>query len=150
MAYKEIDEEEEEEDPNIESNNLMDTKSKNQTNLEGKQLQVYWYLITNGPKGIREIQKELKFSSPSTASYQIKKLIEIGIVSKQEESDKYYVKEEIKTGLMGFYIRFGLKMIPRFTIYLALHLVSLVGCIILFLLLGEEYLLHPASLLLIF
>lgn len=113
--------------------------------LEGKALQVYWYLLTNGTKGIREIQKDLNFSSPSTASYQIKKLIETGIVSKDEGSDKYFVKQEVKSGILGFYIRFGYKMIPRFTIYLMFHFIGIIVFLGFFLLFGVEFLFHPIT-----
>jgi hypothetical protein len=37
----------------------------------GKSLQIYWYLLTHGPKGIREIQKALNIPSPSSVSFQI-------------------------------------------------------------------------------
>ncbi|UCG04228.1 MAG: hypothetical protein JSW11_09630 [Candidatus Heimdallarchaeota archaeon] len=42
--------------------------------LEGKALQVYWFLLTHpqGIAGIKEIQKELGFASLGTASYQIR------------------------------------------------------------------------------
>jgi len=86
--------------------------------LKGKPLQVYWYLITHGAAGVREIQKSLNFSSPGIVSYQLNKLTELGIISKHEESEKYYIKEEVKSGILGFYIRFGYRMIPRFSIYL--------------------------------
>ena len=110
MVYKKITDSIDDTDLKI----ISDKSSKYGETLEGKALQVYWYLLTNGTKGIREVQKDLNFSSPSTASYQIKKLIEAGIVSKDEQNDKYFVKEEVKTGILGFYVRFGYKMIPRF------------------------------------
>ena len=52
-------------------------ESKHEKLLEGKALQIYWYLLTHpqGLAGIREIQKELGFSSPGTVTYQINKLL---------------------------------------------------------------------------
>ncbi|MHA2244791.1 MAG: winged helix-turn-helix domain-containing protein [Candidatus Hodarchaeales archaeon] len=86
--------------------------------LQGKTLQVYWYLLSKGELGIRELQKFLAVSSPGTISYQIKKLVDAGLVSKNENTDKYFIKEEIRSGILGFYIRFGYKLIPRFSIYI--------------------------------
>ncbi|MHA2340013.1 MAG: hypothetical protein ACXACX_22160 [Candidatus Hodarchaeales archaeon] len=128
--------------------NTIDLKGnilKSSESLEGKTLKVYWYLLTNGTRGIRDIQKDLDFSSPSTAQYQVKKLIEAGIVSKDGENDKYFVKQEVKTGILGFYIRFGYKMIPRFTIYLILHFLGLLTFIGLFLIIGVDFLFQPIT-----
>lgn len=108
----------------------------------GKSLQIYWYLLTHGPKGIREIQKALKIPSPSSVSFQINKLVEKGILSKTEE-DKYFIKEEIKSGILGFYMRIGYRMIPRFTIYLCIYLVGLLGFLLAALAEGDQFVLNP-------
>ncbi|MFX0087511.1 MAG: hypothetical protein ACFFAU_17810, partial [Candidatus Hodarchaeota archaeon] len=88
--------------------------------LQGTTLNIYWFLLTHteGFAGIREIQKALKLSSPGLVSYHINNLISVGIVAKNEETDKYYVKEEIKSGILGYYFRLGHRVVPRFTIYL--------------------------------
>ena len=44
----------------------------------------------------REISKALKIVSRGTASYQIKKLMKAGIISKNEEDGNYYIKGDIK------------------------------------------------------
>ena len=120
--------------------------------LEGKALQIYWYLLTHpqGLAGIREIQTALEFASSGTVSYQIKKLIELGIVSKNEQSDKYYIKEEIKSGIFSFYIKIGYRMIPRFSLYLTLFVLGL--CIYFFFVLtrGDTYISDPSSWVLLF
>jgi predicted DNA-binding transcriptional regulator len=85
--------------------------------LHGKSLQVYWYLVTNGEKGIREIQKDLNISSSGTVAYQINKLVKAGIVGKNEVNDKYFIQNEVKTGNLGYYVRIGTLMIPRFLFY---------------------------------
>ncbi|MFX0206847.1 MAG: helix-turn-helix domain-containing protein [Candidatus Hodarchaeota archaeon] len=87
--------------------------------LKGKTLQIYWYLLTHGSSGIREIQKELKIPSPSTVSYHINKLVDAGLVIQSESTGKYLVKSEVKNGIMGLYIKIGRRMIPRMLLYLS-------------------------------
>jgi hypothetical protein len=87
--------------------------------LSGKTLQIYWYLLTHGNAGIREIQKELKIPSPSTVSYHINKLVQVNLVIKSEKTGKYIVKSEVKNGIMGLYIKIGRRMIPRMLFYLS-------------------------------
>lgn len=61
----------------------MNKKSKNhiEAKLKGKTLLVYWYLLKHGssPLGVRHIQRELGFSSPSIASHHLEKTYRIGI-----------------------------------------------------------------------
>ena len=113
--------------------------------MREKTLQVYWYLLTHGTKGIREIQKDLNISSPSSVSYQINKLIKAGVVSKNEENEKYFINEEIKTGFLGFYIRLGYRMIPRFTIYLAIYLLGLITFLLVLFIKGDQFILEPIN-----
>jgi predicted transcriptional regulator len=42
-----------------------------------------------------EISQTLKIVSRGTASFQIKKLVKAGIISKNEEDGKYYIKEVV-------------------------------------------------------
>jgi hypothetical protein len=116
--------------------------------LKGKPLQVYWYLLTHGAAGVREIQKSLNFSSPGIVSYQLNKLSELGIISKHEESDEYYIKEEVKSGILGFYVRFGYRMIPRFSIYLSLFICGFLAFFVLSFIMGDTFITHPGSILL--
>lgn len=51
--------------------------------LQGRTLQVYLYLLKKKePSGIREIQRDLGLSSPSVAEYQVGKLVDLGLASK--------------------------------------------------------------------
>ena len=72
--------------------------------LQGKTLQVYWYLLENNEAGIREIQKGLNFSSPGLVAYQINKLIKAGIIAKDEITDKYFINQKVQPGILSFYI----------------------------------------------
>ncbi|MFX1511473.1 MAG: hypothetical protein ACFFCQ_02700 [Promethearchaeota archaeon] len=87
--------------------------------LQGKTLQIYWYLLTNKEAGIRRIQKDLLISSPSTVSYHVNKLTSVGLVSQSLKTGKYYVLEEVQDGILGLYVKIGRRMIPRFIMYLS-------------------------------
>ena len=76
-------------------------------------MRVYWYFLTNGPKGIRETQKDLHLSSPSTASYQLKKLVDLNLLRKIDDTDKYTINNKINTGILGLFVLIGHYMIPK-------------------------------------
>ena len=95
-----------------------------ETLLQGKTLQVYWYILEKGMAGIREIQKELEFSSAGIVSYQIQKLMVAGLVAKDEESEKYIVLEKVTPGIMKFFIQINNILVPRFSVYLIIFLVG--------------------------
>ncbi|MFX1502194.1 MAG: winged helix-turn-helix domain-containing protein, partial [Promethearchaeota archaeon] len=117
--------------------------------LQGKTLQVYWYILTHNRAGVREIQKSLKISSPGTVSYQIDKLLRAGIVSKNDKDGKYYVNEESKKGILGFYTRIGFLMIPRFSLYLIINVLGFIGYIIFASIYGDPFITNPGSILLL-
>ena len=62
--------------------------------LKGKTMQIYWYLLSHGQSGIREIQKNLNIPSSSTVSYHMTKLVNAGLVVQNIKTDKYFIKEE--------------------------------------------------------
>ncbi|MHA2287277.1 MAG: hypothetical protein ACXABG_00695 [Promethearchaeota archaeon] len=115
--------------------------------LQGKTLQVYWYILTHRRAGVREMQKSLKFASPGTVAYQITKLVGAGIISKNEKNEKYYVNEEVKIGVLGFYTRIGFFMIPRFSLYIIINILGLTGYLILAIVYGDPFIVNPVSLL---
>jgi predicted DNA-binding transcriptional regulator len=54
--------------------------------LKGKTLKVYMYMVKKKePVGIREVQRDLGFSSPSVANYHIDKLVGLALA----DQDKY-------------------------------------------------------------
>ena len=134
-------------DPEVKVNDLKNNKKKV---LQGKTLQVYWYILTHNRAGVREIQKALKFVSPGTASYQINKLLKAGIISKNEEDGKYYVKEGVKKGVLGFYFRLGSIMVPRYSLYLVVNILGVLGYVFLAWIYGDMFITNPASLLFLF
>jgi len=134
-------------DPEVEVNDLKDDKKKV---LQGKTLQVYWYILTHHSAGVREIQKALNMVSSGTVAYQLDKLVKAGIISKNDEDGKYYVKEGIKNGVLGFYFRLGHFMIPRYSLYLAVTILVVIGYIFLARKYGDELITNPMSLLFLF
>jgi len=73
--------------------------------LTGNTLLVYWYLLKKGQgsSGVREVQRALSFSSPSSACYQLEKLRELGLVSKDRSGD-YQVSRVLKAGVISAFI----------------------------------------------
>ncbi len=117
--------------------------------LQGKTLQIYWYIFTHDHAGVREIQKALNLSSPGTVSYQITKLLEAGVISKNSEEGKYSLNEEIKTGVLKFFIRIGNRVIPRISLYLIIYVLGFIVYFILAVISGNEFITDPISLFLL-
>ena len=88
--------------------------------------------------------------SSGTVAYQLDKLMKAGIISKNDEDGKYYVKEGIKNGVLGFYFRLGHFMIPRYSLYLAVTILVVIGYIFLARIYGDELITNPMSLLFLF
>ncbi|MFX1587929.1 MAG: hypothetical protein ACFFC1_07225 [Promethearchaeota archaeon] len=133
--------------PDIE---ILSHKPTQEILLEGKTLQIYWYIFTHTKAGIREIQKALNISSSGTVSYQISKLQDAGILSKDEVEGKYYIKEEVRRGILKFYIRIGNLVIPRISLYLIIYVLGFILYLILVVISHDEFLADPMSLLLLF
>jgi len=85
--------------------------------LRGKTLQVYLLLLRKGkPLGVREVQRELKFSSPSIAHHHLEKLKDMKIVVK-DETGRYSVSEKVDVGILKMFIVIGGRILPRFFFY---------------------------------
>jgi len=89
-----------------------------ESQLKGKTLLVYWFMLRSpdSPVGVREIQRKLGFSSPSIAAHHLDKLLSLGLVEKSLRGE-YYLKKEVKVGILKFFMRFGRFMIPRYLFY---------------------------------
>lgn len=133
--------------PDIE---IISHKPTQEVLLEGKTLQIYWYIFTHSKAGIREIQKALNISSSGTVSYQISKLQDAGILSKDETEGKYYIKEEVRRGILKFYLRIGNRVIPRISLYLIIYILGFILYLIFAFISGDEFITDPMSILLLF
>ncbi|MCL7383569.1 MAG: hypothetical protein LZ172_03795 [Thaumarchaeota archaeon] len=85
--------------------------------LRGRTLQVYLLLLRKGkPLGVREVQRELGFSSPSIAHHHLEKLKDMKIVVK-DEFGRYSVSEKVDVGVLKMFIIVGGRFLPRFLFY---------------------------------
>jgi len=89
-----------------------------ESQLKGKTLLVYWFMLKaqETPVGVREIQRELGFSSPSVAAHHLDKLQSLGLVEKTLRGE-YFLTREVKVGVLRFFTRLGRFMIPRYLFY---------------------------------
>ena len=66
--------------------------------LKGKTLKVYMYMVKKKePVGIREVQRDLGFSSPSVANYHIDKLVGLALAD-QDKYGRYSVVQRVQLG----------------------------------------------------
>jgi predicted DNA-binding transcriptional regulator len=87
--------------------------------LKGKTLQVYMYMVKRKePAGVREVQRDLGFSSPSVANYHIDKLVELALVS-QDEYGRYYVVQKVQVGVLQAFVNIGGLAVPRLSFFAA-------------------------------
>ncbi|MFQ5979131.1 MAG: ArsR family transcriptional regulator [Candidatus Heimdallarchaeota archaeon] len=81
--------------------------------LRGKTFQVYWYLLSQGEAGPRELQRKLGFSSPNISVHHLRKLVNADLVSQNPVHNKYEIKREVRTGVLSLYTRLGRYLIPQ-------------------------------------
>ena len=94
-----------------------EAREKLEYELRGKTLAVYVCLLKHGsPTGVREIQKELGFSSPSVAFHHLDKLAGLGIVEK-DQNDRYVLVKKVDTGVLQLFFNFAGLAFPRFGFY---------------------------------
>ncbi len=87
--------------------------------LRGKTLQVYLYLLRYGKAvGVREIQKELGFSSPSVAFHHLDKLVGLGVVEK-DQYERYILARKVDSGILHSFVSIGRLTLPRLGFYAA-------------------------------
>jgi len=94
--------------------------------LKGNTLRAYWALLSakNGIMGVRELQRKLGFSSPALASYHLRKLEDLGLVT--EDRGDYRILREIKVGILEQFIKLGTFMLPRYVFYATLFTTLLI------------------------
>jgi hypothetical protein len=89
-----------------------------ESELKGKTLLVYWYLLQQPTHtvGVREVQRSLNFSSPSIAVHHLQKLENLGLIEKKGTGE-YVLEEEVKVGILRFFMRMGSFLVPRYLFY---------------------------------
>ncbi len=95
--------------------------------LVGKTLHVYRYAIKqNKPVGVREVQRALKFKSPTSASYHLAKLEEAGLLKQTTEG---YAVEKL---VLENYIKLRRMLIPKYLLLSLFFAVALIIDIVIF------------------
>jgi len=89
-----------------------------ESELKGKTLLIYWYLVQQPTHtcGVREIQRALSLSSPSIAVHHLDKLQDLGLVQKRPTGE-YVLQEEVKVGILRFFMHMGRFIVPRYLFY---------------------------------
>ncbi|UCE57446.1 MAG: ArsR family transcriptional regulator [Candidatus Bathyarchaeota archaeon] len=86
--------------------------------LRGKAWKVYWLLLKQAsPMSVREVQRALRFSSPSVAQHHLERLRELGLVKKQTAGGGYFLVSKIKVGVLQHFLRLGRLLFPRYFFY---------------------------------
>jgi predicted DNA-binding transcriptional regulator len=101
-----------------------------ESELKGKTLLVYMHILKAGQDtvGVREVQRELGFSSPSVAAYHLQKLQDLGLI--ENAYGDYRLIKEVKVGVLRSFVSVGGVMLPRFLFYAVLVTSMLVTFII--------------------
>ncbi len=88
--------------------------------LRGKTLLVYLYLLRSrrNTVGVREVQKALRFSSPSVAAYHLNKLRELGLV--ESIRGDYRLTRMVKVGVLRRFVAVRGLLLPRLLFYAVL------------------------------
>jgi len=86
--------------------------------LRGKAWKVYWLLLKQDcPMSVREVQRALRFSSPSVAQHHLERLRDLGLVQKKTASGGYFLASKVKVGVLRHFVRLGRLMFPRYFFY---------------------------------
>ncbi|MCL5068077.1 MAG: helix-turn-helix domain-containing protein [Thaumarchaeota archaeon] len=102
----------------------MDSAKRPDEVLTGTTLRVYKYLVTLGkPVGPREVQRELRLSSPSLAIFHLEKLEKAGLVVKNDSDGTFLVDRTY----LKHYVKLRRFLIPRYLFYAVLTTLFLVG-----------------------
>ena len=104
---------------------LFDEEKLN-SELKGNTLRAYWALLNSkdGVIGVRELQRQLGFSSPTLAAYHLNKLVELELVA--AERGNYRLKREVKVGVLKQFIKLGTFFLPRYVLYATMFTMLLI------------------------
>jgi len=96
----------------------MEDEAEFDYRLRGKAWKVYWLLLKSGrPMSVRDVQKALRFSSPSVAYHHLEQLRQIGLLHKHDIGGDYSLVSEVKIGVLKHFIKFGRLLFPRYFFY---------------------------------
>lgn len=94
--------------------------------LKGNTLRVYWALLNakDGVIGVRALQRQLGFSSPTLAAYHLNKLVDLDLVTK--EISEYRLVRQVRVGVLRQFIKLGTFLLPRYVLYAIMFTLLLV------------------------
>jgi hypothetical protein len=97
-------------------------------------LKVYWYFFTqpHGKVGIRQVQRAMGFSSPNAAIFHLNKLVDMKLVTHQQNGD-YQLLHRSRFGIMKSFLFLGCYSIPKHAIYATIMTCTMLSCTILLL-----------------
>ena len=96
----------------------MDDETEFDYKLRGKAWKVYWLLLRScRPMSVREVEKALRFSSPSVAHHHLEQLRQLGLVQRQNVGGEYVLVSEVKIGVLRHFVKLGRLMFPRYFFY---------------------------------
>lgn len=98
---------------------LEKQRSIQEFNLKGKTIEVYQHMISEGKQyyGVREIQRDLEYSSPSIASYHLNRLCEYNLAGKSADGMYFIEGDPIKLGSMETHVNIIGLLVPRLVLY---------------------------------
>ncbi len=82
------------------------------------------------PVGVREVQRDLGFSSPSVANYHIDKLVELALI-RQDEYGRYFVVQKVQVGVLQAFVNIGGLAVPRLSFFAAFFTTMLIAYLVL-------------------
>ena len=95
--------------------NDTERKTIAESQLKGNTLRTYLYVVTHKKSGVREIQRELHFSSSSLAQYHLAKLVDLGLLT--ENGGEYFLADQVKVDVLKDFLQLGTLIVPRFIFY---------------------------------
>lgn len=96
----------------------VEEEAKFEYSLRGKAWRVYWLLLKSGHSmSVRDVQKALRFSSPSVAYHHLEQLSQLGLVQRQNVGGSYSLVSEVKIGVLKHFVKLGRLLFPRYFFY---------------------------------
>ena len=101
-------------------------ENKLTSELKGNTLRAYWALMNSddGIVGVRELQRQLGFSSPALAAYHLNKLTELKLV--ENVRGDYKLIREVRIGVLKQFIKLGTFLLPRYVLYATMFTTPLI------------------------
>jgi|SRR5579875_471289 predicted DNA-binding transcriptional regulator len=99
--------------------------------LRGKTLKVYLYILkAQRAVGVREVQRNLSFSSPSIAFHHLEKLVDLGVVLKNQAGE-YELIKKVDVGVLQAFSSIAGFTLPRLSFYAVFFTVMAIAYLLL-------------------